>query len=463
MFNEGQAGAGTAPAKVRYDGSACLNVRSVVSVCELLSQDRCAQPLTWEELSAVLWFVETCVTSKNIFFDGTIPQQTATRAVESVEILKKGRDLRDFNVSAITAKGPKEILDSARNAMAETRLLLDHFAFRPDIDKPLDQKEHENFLAKLDLAISSSPSGRESLALEWISDGFRGGKCIAALIANGDELMLVARRLYDQHPDQKALVSAALINRFRLSYVNHLAESNLSAYVPEPGFESLTEDHVWLFKDYLLKQVESQVKVAPDDANLIVENMNSKSPLPCIGLYALMATKAVKRPAAILETAYNSFRQDSSLMKLIWENTKGGIALKKGNAEEYVPAIEQHFSDCYKELAMQADGLKKISRSYFTTAHLVPAILKVAVSFVPAGGALGALCEVAFKILTGAATELGIPWLAERLKGEDCDSSINQYRSLKWRFQEDPDMRASISSVTDQVARVFGRPLTMAA
>src|ERR1039458_4598794 len=379
--SEGPAAAGAAPAKVRYDGSACLNVRSVLSVCELLSQGSGAKPLTWEELSGILWFVETCVTSKNIFFDGTVPRATANRVLETVEKLKKSRDLREFKVSAITAEGPKQLLAAASGAMAEARLLLDHFAFRPDIDKPLDQKEHENFLAKLQIAISSSPSGRESLALEWTSDAFRGSKCIAALIGNGDEFLLTARRLYDQYPDQQALVSAALINRFRLSYVNHLAESKLSAFVPDPGFECVTEDHVWLFKDYLLQQVQKQVKVSPGDANLILENMKSKDPLPSIGLYALMAAKAVNRPAAILETAYNEFRQDSSLMKLIWDNTRGGIALRKGSAD-YVPAIEQHFSDSYKSLEKQAAGIKKLSHAHSAKSYLVPAV-KVLLGLIP--------------------------------------------------------------------------------
>ena len=455
----GEAGA------VRYDGSAVLNVRSVASVCKLLAVEASVtEPISWAELSDVLWFVETCVFSRNLFFDGTVPRQTAAQALDAVEQLKRGRELDRFQVAAITFDRPKDILAAAGAALAESRPLLDHLALDPDADKHLDQNEHENFLGRLDLAVSFSPSQRRSLAEEWVSDGFRGGKCLAGLIESGDDTLAAARRLYDQYPGQGALVSAALINRFRLNYVNHLAASKRAAYVPDPRFEGVTRQHVWLFKDYLIEQVQKQLKVGRDEVNIITENMKSEDPLPPIGLYALMATKAAKRPAAILETAYNEFRQDSGLMKLIWKNTKGGIALRRGkSADEYLPEIEQHFYDNYKVLEKEAAGIKLLrhgarpARSY-----LIPAVLKGLVKAIPEVVGVGKVWELVYSVFRETAAEASIPYLSDKLQAGDCNSYISQYKSLKWDLQDDPAVRVPLATLSEHVSRVFGRPLEAA-
>src|SRR5579864_1040467 len=155
----------TQEAKVRYDGSACVNVRSVASVCKLLAAEGgVAEPLAWRDVSGVLWFVETCVTSKNLFFDGTVPAKTATEALDAVEQLKHGRELKPFQVSSITIDDPKDKLQAAREAMAEAKPLLDHFSFDPNIDRPVEQKEHEGFLRRLNQVIALPASERETLA-----------------------------------------------------------------------------------------------------------------------------------------------------------------------------------------------------------------------------------------------------------------------------------------------------------
>jgi len=85
--------------KVRYDGSACLNVRSVISA--LRTGAKSQAPLHWEELSNALWFVETSVTSKSLFFDGTVPKNTTDQAADAIEQLKENLDLKSFGVSPI--------------------------------------------------------------------------------------------------------------------------------------------------------------------------------------------------------------------------------------------------------------------------------------------------------------------------------------------------------------------------
>src|SRR5215467_10610699 len=83
----------------RYDGSVCLNLRSVTSVCNLLeSEPANGATLTRSDLASVLWFVETCVTSNGIFFDGTVPGKIADEANDAVFRLKAKYDLRRFKV-----------------------------------------------------------------------------------------------------------------------------------------------------------------------------------------------------------------------------------------------------------------------------------------------------------------------------------------------------------------------------
>lgn len=448
--------------KVRYDGSACLNVRSVMTASALLSsKDRSGQPLRWSDLASVLWFVETCVTSRKLFFDGTVPRETVDRALEAVGRLKQGYDLKLFEVSAILFEDPRDTLAAARDALVESRLLLEQLTIDPGVDSPLDQSEHENFVQQLDLARSLPESKRADLALTWVSDAFRGSKCLAGMMAAGRGALEHAQGLYERHGDQGPLLTSALINRFRLNYVNQLASQRRSAYVPDPGFELLTKQHVRLFKDYVLERLVKNLKTGPEDPNILIENMRAETPLPPIGLYALMATKAVNRPAGILETAYNEFRKDDGLMKVIWRNTKGGIGLRKESQDDgYASEIEQYFYDHYKTLEKEAEGIKVLtSRTRTARTYLIPAVLKGLVKAVPDAIGLGGLWAVLYGVLRETGVEASIPFLSDRLLGEGCDSYISQYKSLKWDLQHDDAVKAPLAKVAEQVERVFGRKL----
>ncbi len=448
-------------AQVRYDGSACLNVRSVTAACKLMvSEGRSNQPLPLSDLSSVLWFVETCVTSKGLFFDGTVPPETTEQALNEVGQFKRNHDLKQFEVSAITFGDPRDTLAAARDALAESRLLLDNFTIDPSLDTPLPQSEHERFVYELGVARSVSERERQDLGLHWVSEAFRGSKCLAALIANGDTALDAAHRLYENNSGQGPLITSALINRFRLNYLNQLASQKHSAYIPDPTFEGLTKEHVRLFKDYLVNRVVKGLRASPDDPNILIENMRAETPLPPIGLYALMATKAVNRPGAILETAYNEFRQDDGLMKVIWRNTKGGIALKKDSKADYASEIEHYFYDHYKTLEKEAEGIKVLtSKARTVRTYLVPAVLKGLVKAIPDAIGVGQLWTVLYSVLRETGVEASIPFLSDRLLGEGCDSYISQYKSLKWDLQHDDAVRTSLARLSAQVERVFGRSL----
>jgi hypothetical protein len=451
----------SASTAVRYDGSACLNVRSITAACEALAGAAPNnEPLRWSDLSSVLWFVETCVTSKELYFDGTVPKKTTERALEDVGRFKQKHDLEGLKVSAIAFSDPRETLDAAHDAIEESRLDLESFKLDTTADKPLDQAEHEEFVRQLGVALSLPESRREDLALTWVADAFRGSKCLAGLIATGEPALRTARVLYDRHPDQGPLVTGALINRFRLNYVNQLAAYRRGAYVPDPNFENLTREHHRLFKDYFLERVVKKLKKDADEPNVLVENMTAENPLPPIGLFALMATRAKGRPAAILETAFQAFRQDDALMRVIWRNTKGGIAIKKAQGADAESEILHFFYDRYKELAKEAEGIKVLmSSGRKSRTYLVPAVLKGLAKAVPAALGLGGVCEVVYSVLRATAEEASIPFLSDHLLGAGCDSHISQYKSLKWDFEQDDAVKRSLGRLGEHVEQVFGRPL----
>ena len=429
----------TIGSNVRYDGSTCVNVRSVTSACRTLAAEKPgSESIGFNELSTILWFVEIAVTSRGLFFDGTVPRETTDRALGDIERLRRRYDLRLFEVMPIEFYDPRDILAAARDAFAESRLLIEHFTIDPNVDTPLEQSEHGNFVKHLALARAALSSARDDLALEWVSDAFRGSKCLAALIANGEAALESAARLYDRYDGEKSVVTSALINRFRLNYINQLASQKQSAYVPDPAFENVTRQHVVLFKDYLVDQVVKRLKVDPGDSNILLENMRAETPLPPIGLYALMATRAQNRPGAILETAFNEFRQDDQLMKVIWKNTKGGIALLRdgGAHPEYVSEIEAYFYDHYKTLEKEAEGIKVLTKKGRTSTYLIPAVLKGIAKAVPEAAGNTWIGKVLFSVLRETGAEASIPFLSDRLLGEGCDSYISQVQEPEMGFSE---------------------------
>jgi hypothetical protein len=444
----------------RYDGSACLNVRSVTMACRTLGSASTDQPLAWEELENVLWFVETCVTSRRLYFDGTVPRKTASEAVDQVSRLKSSCDVPELEIAPIVFDSPGATLAAAKDAAAESRLLLENFQLRPEVDRPLGTPEHDRFYQQLKLGRTLTGSARSDLLIEWVSDAFTGSKCLAAIVANGDEMVDAALNAYAPNVDG-ALVTAALMNRFRLNYVNELAARRRSVYVPDPAFEVLTTDHVRLFKDYLLGRVLKQLTIPAGDSNTLVENMNAESPLPPIGLYALMATRGSRRPAGILETAFNEFRADDGLMKLVWRNTLGGMSLRKdGMAEAALQEIDAYFYDHYKTLEKEAAGIKIITRNARKArTYLIPAILKGLAQAIPAALGVDKLWNVLYSIGKEAAVEFTIPWLGDRLLADGCDSYISQYQNLKWNLQNEDAVRQPLANLADHVERVFGRKL----
>jgi hypothetical protein len=280
------------------------------------------------------------------------------------------------------------------------------------------------------------------------------------MVANGLGYLNTALDICQQHPKDGPLVTAALINRFPLNYVNQLASHKSSAYVPDPSFETITEEHVRLFKDFLLSRVVERMELPPNADNILVENMRAETPLPPIGLYALMATRATKRPGAILETAYGESRQEEGLMKLLWQNTKGGIALKKADSEHYATELDHYFCDHFKIIEKRSEGIDPPKSAFRRSkVYLIPAFLKGLAKAIPEVLGVRKIAEAVWTLLREAGIEASVPYLSDRLLDEGCDSYISQYKNLKWDFQKDEAVRVPLAKLSERVEQVFGRPL----
>jgi hypothetical protein len=452
------------PARIRYDGSVCLNVRSVSAACRSLGASvPSAEPMGWAELGNVLWFVETCATSRRLYFDGTVPRDTVQGAVEQVGLLKRGCDVPRFDVEPIRFAAPEKALAAARAAAAESRLLIERLAIDPAVDAPLPAPEHERFVRELRAAPALRERERAERTLEWVTDAFRGSKCLAAIVASGDGMIRAVLDAYERYGDRDPAVTAALINRFRLNYVNELAAGRRSAYVPDPAFEVITRQHVRLFKDYLLERLVNNLQGADAAPNLLVENLRAQTPLPPIGLYALMATRAAGRPGAVLETAWNEFRGDEGLMRLLWSGTRGGLEVRAAHGGDDGPSeIEAYFYDHYKRLEKEAEGIQVLTRRGMASTYLIPALLKGLAKAIPEALGVSRVWDVLYAALREAGVEASIPFLSDRLLAGGCDSYISQYRSLKWDLRNDDAVRKPLRALGDQVQRVFGRPLAPA-
>lgn len=448
--------------RVRYDGSSCINVRSITTAIELLSAQDTETPITRHDLATLLWFIETCVMSNHLYFDGTVPQPLVDRVTEEVAGFRQRFGVSELSISPISLKGSKEILDSATAAIVESGLLLESFEFDERLDRPVpDDDDYRLFRSTLDEEHGTESDRLKDRAVELVTDRFRGSKCLAGILNAGPQAVSVVQSIYRLYPDQPRLVSGALINRFRLNYLNELASGRRSAYVPNPNFEELTKLHAHLFKDFLLERMVREVGHDIHVENILVENLQQQVPLPPLGLYTLMTTKSAGNPVALLNDALESFRGDPSFQKMIWKVTREAMTLKQREAglEELHGSVDDFFSERYKATAKAAEGIKALgSRSQAMKEYLIPAAVGAITGLAPLTfgvGVVALLCKALGGVATGATARV----VGDKLVKSGFNTYISQYRNLRWEFAHEEALRQPMAALESQVERVFGRRL----
>src|SRR6266498_3227239 len=123
-----------AKAKVRYDGSACLNLRSITDACDTLSGKSRNGVMRRDELASLLWFVETCVMSKRLYFDGTLPPDEVDQAQNLIDKFLRRYSLSGVRVEPIAFKRDADILHHAGAAIVESSLIINDLSLQPKLD-----------------------------------------------------------------------------------------------------------------------------------------------------------------------------------------------------------------------------------------------------------------------------------------------------------------------------------------
>jgi hypothetical protein len=446
--------------KIRFDGSCCLNLRSITGAVDLLGGTaRKTGPVTTEELTSFLWFIEMCVMSNALYFDGTVLQSDIAKAMEKIQRLAKDSAVKELAIEPIRIQSHADILYNAKAAVLESAFILADLKLAKKLDTPVTPAEHETFQKALSSANGLSDSDLAARALELIGEDFRGGKCVAALVAAGPAALSTARRAYEAHPDEGPMVTSALINRFRLNYLNQLASWRKGAYAPDPAFEPLSDQHRRLFYQYLVAEVANDIPTGKE--NVLRENMLQKTPLPPIGLFALMLTRERGKPLAVLITALNYFKYDTALQKLIWQTTEEGmrLPLTSPNLAAYSEQVTAQFKHRFGQLDRKAEGIRNVAApGARLRQYVIPAALSLAADAVPVPGKtfLGRVCKsLAERGISDSAKALG-----DVLVGRGCNSYISQYMSLKYDFKNRAELAQPLAAIGTQVEAVFGRQLS---
>lgn len=445
--------------KVRYDGSACLNLRSITDACDTLSGKGGNGVMRRDELASLLWFVETCVLSKRLYFDGTLPPDEVDQAQNVISKFMQQHSLSSVRIEPITFKQDADILHHAAAAIVESSLIINDLSLQPKLDREVEPDDHDAFFKVVQDEAGLTDQARESRALDLVEQRFRGSKCLAGLFSAGRQAMTEVRGLYARHPGQGGLVTGALINRFRLNYLNQLASYRHGAYVPNPNFEPITEQHIRLFQDFLTKQIAREALHA--GADLLTEAFRDVTPLPPIGLYALMLTKEKGKPIAVLLTAIERFKKHRALRKLVWGHTKAGLELRarREQLDDYQREVNEYFLEAYRRLKEEGEGIREaVSFGDQIKKYTIPALFGVLAGLVPIPGAVGA-AALAYQVLIGTAAGATAEALGDKLLSVGLNSYISEYKSFRFALASDPALAQPVARIADQVERVFGRKL----
>jgi hypothetical protein len=414
------------------------------------------------ELASLLWFVETCVTSNRLYFDGTLPSEEVEEAQNTIDRFLHQRSLSTIRIGPIAFKKDSDILRHATAAVVESSLIIQDLSLERSVDREVDAKDHEMFFRFVQEDASLGERARADRALDLVERRFRGSKCLAGLMSAGAPIMAEVRGLYRRYGNRASLVTGALINRFRLNYLNQLASHKRGAYVPNPNFEVITKQHVRLFKDFLLRKLAEEGAQGGTGPGLFGEVLREDRPLPPIGLYALMLTREKGKPIALLVTALEKFKNHRALRKLMWGHTRAGLKLQipGKTLDDYHREVDDYFLDAYRRLDTGAPAFSKAAAPDRVKKYVVPALLSALAGLAPVPGVVAGAAALALKVIVGTAAGASARALGDTLLGVGLNSYISEYKSLQFAFGKDPAFARPSATIAEQVERVFERPLT---
>lgn len=254
-----------------YSGKVTLNARNITSASESLTgrirnqENLKGAPMSLGELIGVLSFIESCVMSDHIYFDGTLPPRDVEKLQEDVQGMRKqAKDIigtdRMLSIDSIGVQNPGQLVSLCKQAAEQSSELIAGIELgrldKSEYDRPLAASEAKDVVESFEREVSgayASVAGRVREAEEIASDivegkmTFRGSKCVIGLLtAQCDEFDLlsdVSMKFRSCSTELKHYLVPALINRFRINYLGGLSATRQAPYLADPGIEGLRTDH----------------------------------------------------------------------------------------------------------------------------------------------------------------------------------------------------------------------------
>ncbi len=312
----GNAEAGSRPVAV-CAGGLMLNRRAVERALSLLLHPERHEGthLSLPELSTVLGFLEAVALGDRLYLDGTAPTTITGSTDELLEGLRARIGRRDRAVvPRALAPAPYETVELATEAAQESELLLVDLDPRTSTaadgrasgPTPLAAGPTRRFVTTLEQLAHVGEEARHRAASDLVADNaFIGSKCLAGLLlADGTQGRLdehVRGLLAHRGEEEQGRLVAAVIDRFRVSYLPALARLHDACYLASPRLEPLRTRQTLLFTRYLARRLGEQARARLPRAT---EGLREEFDAFPLGWAILMRrTRTPSHPVELLEDA----------------------------------------------------------------------------------------------------------------------------------------------------------------
>lgn len=325
----------TSVKKVHFKGGLSLNTRSLIDSLAIIhdyenrASENYNENLKLEELSNLIHLLESIIMGNRLYYDGTVPTFISDQIkTTSMEINKEigASNKNQLQIDGITISSPTKLIKKCKEAMEQSSELIlnENFSklIKTKSESPIKNPDKvKTFFSYLE---SYNPSliERDQLVNNIAaSKSFQGSKCIIGLLTSRNtskNLLHHVCEVVKKHTDSSArsYIMAALINRFRINYINSLSSDKQSAYLADSRIESIQNYQVLLLTKYLTKKVAQSSKISYKN---LPESLSSSFQKLPIG-YAFILNSEAKNPydliiEAIEKRSQMSLRYESSQTK----------------------------------------------------------------------------------------------------------------------------------------------------
>jgi hypothetical protein len=223
--------------------------------------------MSLQELFQLLNYIEVCVMAEKLYFDGTLPSH------ELEHIHHKSKWLQEFSknkILPITAENAGILIGYCKSAAEQSSELIQAINIKDILTNGMDRpvKQFQGFRDAILKAYPSEKAKQETsvqIADDILAgkETFNGGKCLIGILTaelpDANLLEIVVEK-FDSctSEEEQAFLVGALINRFRINYVNKISSQDEyeAAYLIDPAIEAIQSQQITLLWRYILKKME---------------------------------------------------------------------------------------------------------------------------------------------------------------------------------------------------------------